>query len=59
MPAYEEKIYRIDFYSDDIERMLGIDYVTGEVLNTRDELSIYPARHFITEEEDEESDHRY
>ncbi|MEK9163376.1 MAG: excinuclease ABC subunit UvrB [Chloroflexota bacterium] len=51
MPAYEEKIYRIDFFGDDIERMLEIDYVTGEVLNTRDELSIYPARHFITEEE--------
>jgi len=50
-PSYEEKIHRIDFFGDDIERMLEIDDVTGEVLNTRDELSIYPARHFITEEE--------
>ncbi len=51
MPAYAELVYRIDFFGDEIERILEIDQLTGEVLDEHKTLDIYPARHFITEEE--------
>ncbi len=51
MPAYEEKVHRLDLFGDDIERILDIDPLTGEILAERKTLDIYPARHFITDEE--------
>ncbi|HLB45584.1 MAG TPA: excinuclease ABC subunit UvrB [Anaerolineales bacterium] len=51
MPAYAETVHRIDLFGDDIERILDIDPLTGEILAQRETLDIYPARHFITEEE--------
>jgi len=51
MPAYVETVHRIEMFGDDIERILDIDSLTGEVLAARETLDIFPARHFITEEE--------
>jgi len=51
MPAYAETVHRIDLFGDDIERIMDIDPLTGEILAQRETLDIYPARHFITEEE--------
>jgi excinuclease ABC subunit B len=50
-PAYEEFAYRIEFWGDEIERMVEMDTLTGEILAERDSIDIYPAKHFITPEE--------
>ncbi len=51
LPAYEEVAVRIQFWGDEIERIVGIDPLTGEFLGERQEMSIYPARHFVTPRE--------
>jgi excinuclease ABC subunit B len=48
LPAYEEIAVRIDFFGDEVERIIEIDPLTGELLSERDELDIYPAKHFVT-----------
>ncbi len=51
-PAYDDQyIYRISFYGDEVEGITRIDRVTAEILETITEVNIYPAKHFITEEE--------
>ncbi len=47
-PAYEELALRIEFFGNDIERILEIDPLTGELLKEMDEVDIYPAKHFVT-----------
>jgi excinuclease ABC subunit B len=47
-PAYEELALRIEFFGNDIERILEIDPLTGELLKEMDEIDIYPAKHFVT-----------
>ena len=51
-PAYDDHfIYRISFFGDEVERITQIDRVTAEILEEIQEVNIYPAKHFITEEE--------
>jgi len=47
-PAYEETALRIEFWGDEIARIVEIDPLTGEVLAHRDQVDIYPAKHFVT-----------
>ena len=47
-PAYEELAVRIDFWGDEVERIVTIDPLTGELLGDADRVSIYPAKHFVT-----------
>jgi len=47
-PAYEEIAVRIEFFGDEIERIVDVDPLTGELLTERDNISIYPAKHFVT-----------
>ena len=54
-PAYEELALRISFFGDEVERILEVDPLTGEVLAERDVVEIYPAKHFVTSEEKLES----
>ncbi|MBM4080247.1 MAG: excinuclease ABC subunit B, partial [Planctomycetes bacterium] len=49
-PAYEEVAYRIEMFGDQIDRLCVTDPLTGDVLREADELSIYPARHFVMPE---------
>ncbi len=51
VPAYEENIVRIEFFGDEVERIVEVDALTGEILGEKDEIRIYPATHFITPEE--------
>ena len=51
VPAYEELAVRIDFWGDDVERILQLDPLTGEVLGEMDSTDIYPAKHFVTSQE--------
>jgi excinuclease ABC subunit B len=50
-PAYQETALRIEFWGDKIERIVEIDPLTGEVLANRDQVDIYPAKHFVTSHE--------
>jgi excinuclease ABC subunit B len=47
-PSYEELAVRIDFFGDEVERIIEIDPLTGELLADRDSIDIYPAKHFVT-----------
>ncbi len=51
VPAYEEFAVRVQFFGDEVERILTLDTLTGEVLNDRQEFSVYPAKHFVTSRE--------
>ncbi len=51
MPAYEELAVRVDFFGDEVERILQLDPLTGEVLAEMDEIDIYPAKHFVTSQD--------
>ncbi|MCS7295944.1 MAG: DEAD/DEAH box helicase family protein, partial [Dehalococcoidia bacterium] len=48
LPAYEELAVRIDFWGDEVERILELDPLTGEIVAEREEIDIYPAKHFVT-----------
>jgi excinuclease ABC subunit B len=48
VPANEEKVYRVEFFGDDIDRILEMDGVTGEILGSREELKVFPASHYVT-----------
>ncbi len=50
-PSYEDIAYRIEFFGDEIERIVQVDPLTGEVLTAVTQLDIYPARHFVTSQE--------
>ncbi|MCC6793080.1 MAG: excinuclease ABC subunit UvrB, partial [Thermomicrobiales bacterium] len=47
-PAYEEVAVRVEFFGDEVERIVEVDPLTGELLVDRDEIKIFPARHFVT-----------
>jgi len=47
-PAYEELALRVEFFGDDIDRIVEIDPLTGELLAELDSVDIYPAKHFVT-----------
>ena len=48
VPASEEKVYRVEFFGDEVERIQELDAVTGEILGARDELTVFPASHYVT-----------
>lgn len=50
-PSYEEFSYRVEFWGDEIERLAIIDPVSGEVIDSLEEIYIYPAKHFVLPEE--------
>ncbi|MBS3750477.1 MAG: excinuclease ABC subunit UvrB [Anaerolineales bacterium] len=51
-PAYENDfLYRISFFGDEVERITRIHRVTGEILESPETVNIFPAKHYITEEE--------
>ncbi len=51
VPAYEDRVIRVDFFGDEIDSIRYLDPVTGEILHNLKEINIYPARHFVTPEE--------
>lgn len=50
-PSGRETAYRIEFFGDEVERILEIDPLTGEVLNYPDEIRIFPTSHYVTPED--------
>jgi excinuclease ABC subunit B len=51
IPAYEEKVIRIEFFGDEVDRITVLDPVTGHPIREEGEVTIYPASHFITPNE--------
>ncbi len=54
MPPYEKIVTRIYFFGDEIEKFVKIDNVSGEIIDTPDEITLYPAVHYVTDDEDQE-----
>ncbi|SMC06110.1 excinuclease ABC subunit UvrB [Rubrobacter radiotolerans] len=50
-PAYQDTVYRVSFFGDEVEGMAEVDPLTGEVLREHELLTIYPATHFVTDED--------
>ena len=50
-PSYEETIVRINFWGDEVERIIRLNPVTGEVVDELSELFVFPATHYVTERE--------
>ena len=50
-PAYEDRIIRVEFFGDEIDAIRYVDPVTGEIIKSVEAINIYPARHFVTPEE--------
>ncbi len=47
-PVGEEHAYRIEFFGDEISAIKQINYLTGEVTKKLQEVSIFPAKHYVT-----------
>jgi excinuclease ABC subunit B len=50
-PAYQDTIYRVSFFGDEVEGLVEADPLTGEVLRELKVLTVYPATHFVTDED--------
>lgn len=51
-PAYENTVLRISFWGDEIEKITRINQITGEVLEICDTAVIFPAVHYISDDDD-------
>ena len=51
VPAYEEAAVRIQFFGDEVERIVQVDPLTGEFLGEKQDIYIFPANHFVTPRE--------
>lgn len=51
VPGYAENGYRIYLWGDEIERIIEFDLITGEILNTHDLVTVFPAREYITDDD--------
>jgi len=49
-PAYQETAYRVEFFGDEIDRLVEIDPLSGDTVRACDELTIFPAKHFVLPE---------
>ncbi len=51
-PAYEERLIRVEFFGDEVERISILEPVTGEILEFTEEIVIYPAIHYVANRDD-------
>ncbi len=50
-PSYEEAVYRIELFGDDVERILKVDPLTGEIVQEMEAVTVYPRTHYATPRE--------
>ena len=50
-PAYDDAAIRVSFFGDEIEEIVTIHTLTGEITGRHERLNIYPAKHFVVEEQ--------
>ena len=51
VPASEDKAIRIELFGDEVEALSVVDALTGELLEEREEIALYPAKAYVTDEE--------
>jgi excinuclease ABC subunit B len=51
-PAYENTIIRLGFWGDEIERISRINPITGEVIEVCDSIIVFPAVHYLSDDDD-------
>ncbi len=51
VPAYEDRVIRVEFFGDEIDAIRLLDPTTGSILQSLSMLRLYPARHFVTPED--------
>ena len=49
--GYSDHAFRVEFFGDEIDRIVEVDSLTGEVIGEREQVSIFPAPHFVTNEQ--------
>lgn len=49
--GYFDHAFRVEFFGDEIDRIVEVDSLTGEVIGEREQVSIFPATHFVTNEQ--------
>ena len=49
--GYSDYAFRVEFFGDEIDRIVEVDSLTGEVIGEREQVSIFPATHFVTNEQ--------
>ncbi|MCF0155511.1 MAG: excinuclease ABC subunit UvrB, partial [Veillonella sp.] len=49
--SYSEKVVRVELFGDEIDRLVEVDALTGEVIAERKHVAIYPASHYVTTKE--------
>ena len=50
-PTYEENAFRVEFWGDEVEQISVIHALSGEVLDRREQMFVYPSKHFVLPEE--------
>ncbi|HXF83096.1 MAG TPA: excinuclease ABC subunit UvrB [bacterium] len=50
-PAYEDRAVRIELFGDEVDRIMEIDPLTGEVVEEKSAVAIWPAKHWVTTDE--------
>jgi len=50
-PAYEERAIRIELFGDEVDRLIELDPLTGEIIRELDHVTIYPASHYVASRE--------
>ena len=53
-PADEEVVVRVEFFGDEVEKITIVDPLTGEVQGSKDEITVFPASHFVSSPERQE-----
>ncbi|MFW5720404.1 MAG: excinuclease ABC subunit UvrB [Candidatus Dojkabacteria bacterium] len=47
-PSYEDRVFRIEFFGDEVDSIKAIDPVTGQYLGDFEELDVFPSKHYVT-----------
>jgi excinuclease ABC subunit B len=50
-PAYEEHALRVELFGDEVDRIITLDPLTGEILGEMDHVEVYPASHYVASQE--------
>ena len=51
IPVYGENIIRVELFGDEVDKIVEVDPLTGEMIQNLEEIAIFPATHYITSEE--------
>lgn len=55
LPSYDSEVIRISFFGDEIEKITRINPVTGEIVEVPDKITIFPAVHYLSDDDDMET----